>query len=918
MVGREDELAQVRALVEGALAETRALVLEGEAGIGKSTLWLAGVEIALERGALVLQSRPSEAEREFAFAGLGDLFDDVLEDVLPTLTQPRRRALEVALLLQEASEPSDPRALGVAVRTGIETLAAEQPLLLAIDDVQWLDASSASALSFALRRLEAPIALLLARRLAEGIEPSALECILPDERVERLYVRALSLGALHTLLRDRLERVFARPTLLRIHELSGGNPFYALELGRALPEDVDPTEPLSVPDSLGELLRVRLADLPEPTRRALALCAALGNAPDAALESLGVARETLEPALAARVVERKSGSTRFTHPLLASTLYQDLPAEERRDAHRRLAAASHDALDSAHHLALASDKPDVEIASVLEEASTQAGARGTIVVAASLAEHALRLTPVDAFEDRDRRTIAAARAHFEAGDARRAQVLAHEALDRSSAGARADVLVLMSDVEFGAGHVERAMELRREALEAAADRPSLQAEIHQWLGGNAAFTESTEVGREHALIALRLAESLDDEALRAGALAVLASVRFRLGEPGALELAEEAAELAAASGSPRVHRYAMSGLIHAAVWSHQLDRARVLLEERDREWSARDELVRAWNLWFLGLLELRSGRFRLAAEHAEQARAISRQYALDDREDMGDVWLPALIAAHRGELGRARVLLESFPSSIEGTWLSGVLGLVELWSGHPDSAVACFESVELGTRAVRGPGPSLAWWRADHAQTLVELGRLDEAVALLDTWAADAARLGREAQLAEVTRCRGLVAAARSELETAEAELLRSAEQHEAVGDPFGRARTLLALGIVRRRARQKRSAREAIAEAAAIFEECGADGWAEKARAEVGRIGGRQREEGLTDAERRVAALVAGGRTNREVAATLVLTERTVETHLTHIYGKLGIRSRAELARTFAIERESGDQSSGVSTISS
>ena len=920
VIGRNDEIEQLRAFLDAeAIDGPRALVLEGEAGIGKSTLWLAGVEIGLERGALVLQSRPSEAEREFAFAGLGDLFDDVLEHVLRTLPPPRRRALEVALLLEEASEPADPRALGVAVRTGLETLAAEQPLLLAIDDVQWLDASSASALSFALRRLEAPIALLLARRLAEGIEPSALERILPDERVERLFVSALSLGALQTLLRDRLERVFARPTLLRIHELSGGNPFYGLELGRALPEDVDPTEPLSVPDSLGELLRVRLAVLPEPTRRALALCAALGNAPDAALEALGVSRETLEPALAARVVERESGSTRFTHPLIASTLYQDLPAEERRDLHRRLAAASHDALDSAHHLALASDTPDVEIASVLEEASTQAGARGTMVVAASLAEHALRLTPADAFEDRDRRTIAAARAHFEAGDARRAQVLAHEALDRSSGGARADALVLMSDVEFGAGHVERAMELRREALEAAADRPSLQAQIHQWLGGNAALTESTEVGREHALVALRLAESLDDEALRAGALAVLAGLRFRLGEPGALELAEEAAELAAASGSPRVHRYAMSGLIHAAVWSHQLDRARVLLEERDREWSARDELVRAWNLWFLGLLELRAGRFRLAAEHADQARDIRRQYALDDREDMSSVWLVALIAAHRGQLTRARAVLETYSPSIEGTWLHGVLGLVELWSGHPDSAVSCFESVELGTRAVRGgPGPALAWWRADHAQTLVELGRLDEAVALLDAWEADAVRLGRDAWIPQVTRCRGLVAAASGEFEPAAAELERSAEQHEAVGDPFGRARTLLALGIVRRRARQKRAAREAIIEALTLFEECGADGWVEKARAEVGRIGGRKREEGLTDAERRVAALVATGRTNREVAATLVVTERTVETHLTHIYSKLGIRSRAELARTFAIERQGGEQSSGVSTISS
>ena len=132
-------------------------------------------------------------------------------------------------------------------------------------------------------------------------------------------------------------------------------------------------------------------------------------------------------------------------------------------------------------------------------------------------------------------------------------------------------------------------------------------------------------------------------------------------------------------------------------------------------------------------------------------------------------------------------------------------------------------------------------------------------------------------------------------------ELLdEAARAHESLGDRLGRARALLALGVVARRARQKRASREAIEQALAIFEECGAEGWAEKARAELGRISGRTREEGLTPAEQRVAALVAEGRTNREVAAALVLGERTVETHLTHIYAKLGVRSRTELARVY------------------
>jgi predicted ATPase len=177
IVSREEELAFLDVFIGEVQARPAALVIEGEAGIGKSTLWLAAVEQARAQGFRVLTSRPAAAERGFANAGLGDLFDDVLDDVLPALSSPRRRALEVALLVEEASgDPVDRRALGVGVRGALEVLSEREPLLIAVDDVQWLDSSSSSALTFALRRVTAnDVRLLLARRLVDGAQPSELE-----------------------------------------------------------------------------------------------------------------------------------------------------------------------------------------------------------------------------------------------------------------------------------------------------------------------------------------------------------------------------------------------------------------------------------------------------------------------------------------------------------------------------------------------------------------------------------------------------------------------------------------------------------------------------------------------------------------------------------------------------------------------
>jgi DNA-binding CsgD family transcriptional regulator len=227
-----------------------------------------------------------------------------------------------------------------------------------------------------------------------------------------------------------------------------------------------------------------------------------------------------------------------------------------------------------------------------------------------------------------------------------------------------------------------------------------------------------------------------------------------------------------------------------------------------------------------------------------------------------------------------------------------VPGLVALWSGDAATAAELLGKADRQAAALGWGEPGMRPWSGDYVEALLELGRIHEAVGVVDVWAADAIRLGRKWVLAQVTRSRGLVAAAQGNVDQAAMLLQQAVAQHEEVGDSFGRARALLALGIVCRRARQKSAARDAIGAALAGFEHLGAATWIEKARDELGSIGGRQREEGLTAAERRVAALVAEGRTNREVAAALFLGERTVASHLTHIYAKLGVRSRTELAR--------------------
>jgi DNA-binding CsgD family transcriptional regulator len=902
---RDPELAIVRAFLARAAAGPLALVLEGEAGIGKSTLWLAGVAGASVRYAHVLTSRPAEAERSLAHVVLGDLFESLPAEHLAALPVPRRAALEAALLVgQREVRPFDPRALAAAVGTVLASLAREGPVLVAVDDEQWADRASIASLVFALRRLrQVPLRILVSRRVGALTEPSpddeGLEQAIEPEAVERLYVGPLSLGATSLLLQHRFAVRLSRPDLLRIHEASNGNPFFALELARAQAlRSSGAVATLFVPDGIERLLAPRLDGVDGEQRAALLFVAAEGRPTLELLRQLGVARSTLERAAAAGLVEISEAAVRFTHPLLASTLYQRADADARRLAHRQLAATVVDPIDRARHLALAAEGPDEATATLIEAAAVVARARGAAATAAELAEHAAGLTPPRALDDKLRRRTIAARAHLEAGEVRRARETAEAILaDAPGGSAKARALVLSAELE----HPKRSVELLRQAIPEVRDDPALEATIRVRLAEVGRLTMDRAAAEREARAALQLADDAGDETVRVYAQSVLAILRFHAGEPDALELAREAYRGATELGDPELTRVTVSNVGHVLVWSRRIEEAREWLEGALRDEADRDEVLRGECHWHLSLAEIWGGRWTVADDHAKRAIELSVVVTAPQ-----DYFPEALLALYRGELARARDLATKAIELSVGMIMPGspaILAIADLWAGAPAAATERFADVEaqLDARGVRRPEWLLG--RPEHIEALLQVGRIDDATRLLSSWTADVRRSQGVWAAAEVARLQGMVAAAQGDLGGAIARLDDAGRRLEAAGDPFGRGRALLALGSTYRRRRQKRQARLVLDQARRTFDDLGAALFASAARAELARLGGRRRVEGLSASERRVAEMAVAGRTNREIASALYLGERTVASHLAHAYAKLGVRSRTELAHRLATD---------------
>ena len=922
VVGRESEIDSVHDFLEAVPGGPIALLIEGEIGIGKTTLWREGIAEAGERGLQVLTSRPVEAEIALPFAALGDLLGDVPDAALGRLPDPQREALEVALL-RAGTKPGglQRRAVALGVLGAIRVLAEDTPLVLAIDDVQWLDPPSADALAFAARRLrDEPIGFLLARR-AEASEESRveLETALDSDRLTRLVIGPLDIRSLDRLLRAQLGRQFLRPALVELQRVSGGNPFFALELGRALlTRDVSPApgEPLPVPATLNELVRERLAGIPTAAREAALVVSALSRPTVelvAAAAGGGGGAAALEKAAAAGVLEVADGRVRFSHPLLASVVYAQTPPARRRELHARLAEIVDDPDEQALHLALAASGPDAQVAATVEDAARRARARGAPQAAAELWDRARMLTPPDD-ADAWRRTIEAGECHLEAGDTDRARLLLEEVVARLPPGReRAFALTRLAWVRgFGHGWTV-SVDLFRDALAEIGDDPAARIEIERGLAWSIHVTGNVAAAEAHARAALELAERLEEPGVLASALADMAFFQTIRGRGIPTALIERALELE----DPEDEWRSILGRIRPAwvhgmllEWAGDLDAARSTLTAlRDTVLARGDEHILGQVAFHLGRVECLAGNWELASHYAAECFEITVQTAQEDLRSFA-LSTRARVDAHLGRVAETRAATD------EGLPLALALGVVP---AHLEMlAIRGFLEYSLGEareahrflgplpRAVAEAGfgePALFRFHGDAIETLLALGEHDAATALLAELEEQARATGRVWALTIASRCRALLSAAAGDSDAAYASLDRALELHEQLQEPFERGRTLLVRGTLQRRNRKKRPARESLTQALAVFDELGARLWSERARAELRRIGGRAPATPgvLTPTEERVAALVAAGRTYREVADALFISPKTVQWNLSKIYRKLGVRSRAELAAKLA-----------------
>jgi DNA-binding CsgD family transcriptional regulator len=912
ILGRDAELAEIERFIASAASGPSTLVLEGAPGIGKTTLWDAGIALASRTGHRVLSCRPVEAEARLSYTALGDLLD--LE--FPALPAPQERALDAALL-RDGSDgpPPDRRAVSLATLGVLRALASSGPVTVAIDDIQWLDVPSARVLSFAARRLrDESILFLLAHRWGHDIGPLGLRDVTTSTR--RLAVRPLPEAAMLRLLRDHIGDDLGRPVLLRVLRASQGNPFFAREIARALADHAMPSapgEPVPVPDDLQQLLRARLDNLPAGAVEALTVVAAATRPtmdlvrgatprPDRAEAGIAKAEEVEIVRLAGERID-------FTHPLLGSTVYVAASTQTRRHIHQRLADLVVDPEERARHLALAAAGPDPAVADALAAAARHASARGASDAAAELAELARTLTPSGDREAGPRRSVDAAVYQFDAGDAMRAFALLEEAIAAGRPGPqRAAIVFQLAAISWlDLGRVESLCE---QALEEAEGDARLSASIEEHLAWVGIYRGDLGYAAEHARSAFDHARRMDDPSTEADVVATFGMVEFLRGRPAERSMSEalrlqdlasrEAPANEATGYTPVSACYGLQLL-----WAGRLDESRELLQGELARFAERGRyLIRDEFLCYLAEVECRAGNWEAATRHAEEA------YEID--VESGRIWgrghtlFPkALIEAHRGDVEAAHAdaeeglrLCELNGDPFNRSCNGAVLGFLELSLSNPSAAIDRLEPVLAFLDAMGAAEPGIIPCVPDAIEALVAVGDLERGDALLAVHEEKGRAVDRPWALASAGRCRGLLAAARSDRAASMAAFERAMEEHARIEMPFELGRTLLALGEAQRRFKQRRAAGASLRAALEMFRTLGAPLWAIKAEEALARIGARAAPGELTPTEERVAGLVADGLTNREVADALFVSVKTVEANLSRIFQKLGITSRRELRR--------------------
>jgi DNA-binding CsgD family transcriptional regulator len=921
VIGRSAELAAGEAFLDVLVDGPCALVLRGEAGIGKTAVWEEIAASASRRGLTVLECRPAEAEASLSYVGLADLLGPVAGPMLPELPTPQRRALEVALLRADPRQyAADRRAVGAALREVLSILAVQAPVVLAIDDLHWLDRPTARAIEFALRRLApSSVGLLGAARTPSHLVALDLSRILTPGRLQEIDLGPLSVGALYQVLRQRLDHRFSRPLVLRIEEASGGNPLFALEIGRELLEQrisASPGEPIPLPESLLALVERRTRALPRSTRAFLAAVAALSRPTTDVLEAaLGedAADRSLERAERARLVETERGAIRFVHPVFASASYRSIPPSERRAIHRLLAQAVENPEERARHLALGSPRRNEDVASALDLAADLAAARGAPATAAELTDLAVELTPLSNQDGRLQRLLRSMQLHATAGAVEEARALGDVLLPGLASGPlRAEALLALAQTE---DDLERMTELVETALGEPDVDDLLRARLLGQLAEARVRRGLARDALEPARRGLELATGGGSPRVELGLAAHLAMVEFWSGErgPGALldddgqgplrdwVTRERRSDLGLAfSDSPR------ASLALQLVHFGHMDEARGLLAETLEDATERgDELTRARALWQLAALEGYAGNWARSTELVDGAAELEEQLGVwSGPVAFTRAWLAVML----GRVGEAEALVEEGVGRAREAsdvpyelLLLGVHGYLHFSLGDPTRAADVLCPVVERALEISEPRTNRYW--PDAIEALVASGDLERAGRYLELYAEGVTRLRVPRSLARLAHCRGVLLAATRERDWSLASFAEALEIHGRCPNVFERARTLLALGTARRRFKQRRAAREAMEEALGIFEQLPAPLWVARAHEELARTGaqrGADRDE-LTETESHVAHLAARGLTNREIATQAHLTPKSVENVLARVYRKLGIHSRAELGARMA-----------------
>lgn len=626
----------------------------------------------------------------------------------------------------------------------------------------------------------------------------------------------------------------------------------------------------------------------------------LGSAPVSAFTNA----RALDEALAAGVLVERDGEVRFAHPLLAAGAYERLPTGKRRALHRRAAERSSSLEERARHLALATGEPDPEVAALLDEAAHASQLRGATEFAVELAAQARRLTPPEDIEALVTRTLAEAEYLYVAADeptarARVDEVLASGLRGRVRARALIHRALHATEPEAAVALCEEAVaEQHADARLAARALSTLAWQRGAWLG-------DVEAALPEAVAAVELAEPLDDEATLATVLTGAGLICGLAGDPRGEQFFRRAVEIA-----DRIHNKApgdrepRSAFAHHLWWRGDFANAEELLEcEREAAKRHGDEgdLMRLGV--FQGELELRRGRWDEAERWLDEALEDARDYwriaALEVRcQVRGRRGDPAALA------DAAEIAASPFAASdpVIAATADYAVGLVELGAGDVGRAAERLLRLAGLTERLGAYAERVLATIPDAALALLEAGRVEEAERLTARLEGRAAKGDHPWASAAAALCRGSVLLAAADLDASLAHLAEGRRGFETIGAQWELARALLAEGNALRRAGTRTEAAAALERAAAIFGELRAEPWRGRALDELRRARPRpRRDDSLTAAESRVAALVAAGRTNREVAAELFTTVATAEAHLTRIYRKLELRSRTELARAVA-----------------